>query len=339
MKPFPLRLNRLAGHGTFVMRRRRGEPGIVEETEKEEVLDQAEGALEPKSSVPASFDPLKQYLTEISRYPLLSRAEEKALAEKVFHHKDREAARKLVVSNLKLVVKIALGYYNTYMNVRDLIQEGNIGLMQAVKKYNPYKGTKFSTYASFWIRAYMLKFIRNNWSLVKVGTTENQKKLFYGLEKEKRRLEAKGILPVPQLLASNLDVKQEEIEEMERRLTLTDVSLDQPAYDDGDETMMDMVKTEQNIEDVVEEREKKKIAGRKIAEFRKMLNERELYIFENRIVTDEPLTLQEIGDHFNISRERARQIEKGLSAKVSKHLIGSGADEIARKTERAAGPR
>ncbi len=310
----------------------------MEEIEKG-VLDQAEGALEPKSSVPASFDPLKQYLTEISRYPLLSRTEEKALAEKVFHHKDREAARKLVVSNLKLVVKIALGYYNTYMNVRDLIQEGNIGLMQAVKKYNPYKGTKFSTYASFWIRAYMLKFIRNNWSLVKVGTTENQKKLFYGLEKEKRRLEAKGILPVPQLLASNLDVKQEEIEEMERRLTLTDVSLDQPAYEDGDETMMDMVKTEQNIEEVVEEREKKKIAGRKIAEFRKMLNERELYIFENRIVTDEPLTLQEIGDHFNISRERARQIEKGLSAKVSKYLIGSGAEEIARKAERAAGSR
>ncbi len=311
----------------------------MEEIEKEEVLDRAEGALEPKSSVPASFDPLKQYLTEISRYPLLSRAEEKTLAEKVFKHKDREAARKLIVSNLKLVVKIALGYYNTYMNVRDLIQEGNIGLMQAVKKYNPYKGTKFSTYASFWIRAYMLKFIRNNWSLVKVGTTENQKKLFYGLEKEKRRLEAKGILPVPQLLASNLDVKQEEIEEMERRLTLTDVSLDQPVYEDGDETMMDMVKTEQNIEEVVEEREKKKIAGRKIAEFRKMLNEREMYIFEHRIVTDEPLTLQEIGDHFNISRERARQIEKGLSAKVSKYLIGSGAAEIGNKAERAAGSR
>ncbi len=311
----------------------------MEEIEKEAVLDQTEGALEPKSSVPASFDPLKQYLTEISRHPLLSRAEEKTLAEKVFKHKDREAARKLVVSNLKLVVKIALGYYNTYMNVRDLIQEGNIGLMQAVKKYNPYKGTKFSTYASFWIRAYMLKFIRNNWSLVKVGTTENQKKLFYGLEKEKKRLEAKGILPVPQLLASNLDVKQEEIEEMERRLTLTDVSLDQPAYEDSDETMMDMVKTEQNIEDVVEEREKKKIAGRKIAEFRKMLNERELYIFEHRIVTDEPLTLQEIGDHFNISRERARQIEKGLSAKVSKYLIGSGAAEISGKAERAAGSR
>ena len=289
----------------------------MEEIEKE-------GVLEERGSLPASYDPLKQYLTEVSRYPLLSREQEKTLAELVFKQKDKEAARTLILSNLKLVVKIALGYYNTYMNVRDLIQEGNIGLMQAVKKYNPYKGTKFSTYASFWIRAYMLKYIRNNWSLVKIGTTESEKKLFYGLEKEKRRLEAKGILPVPQLLASNLDVKQEDVEDMQRRLSMADISLDQPAYEEGEETMMDMVKTDGNVEEMVEEREKKRIAALKIAEFRGMLNERELYIFEHRIMTDEPMTLQEIGDHFNISRERARQIEKGVSAKVSTYLIGSG---------------
>ncbi len=301
----------------------------MEEIEKD-------GMLEERGSLPASYDPLKQYLTEVSRYPLLSRAEERALAEKVFQYKDKEAARILILSNLKLVVKIALGYYNTYMNVRDLIQEGNIGLMQAVKKYNPYKGTKFSTYASFWIRAYMLKYIRNNWSLVKIGTTESEKKLFYGLEKEKRRLEAKGIIPVPQLLASNLDVKEEDIEDMERRLSMADVSLDQPAYDEGEETMMDMVKTDRDIEDVVEEREKKSIAARKIAEFRGMLNERELYIFEHRVMTDEPMTLQEIGDHFNISRERARQIEKGVSTKVSTYLIGSGKGAVVGKRERVA---
>ena len=301
----------------------------MEEIEKE-------GMLEERASLPASYDPLKQYLTEVSRYPLLSREEERALAEKVYRQKDKEAARTIILSNLKLVVKIALGYYNTYMNVRDLIQEGNIGLMQAVKKYNPYKGTKFSTYASFWIRAYMLKYIRNNWSLVKIGTTESEKKLFYGLEKEKRRLEAKGIMPVPQLLARNLEVKQEDIEDMERRLSMADVSLDQPAYEEGEETMMDMVKTDGDVEDMVEEREKKKIAARKIAEFRGMLNERELYIFEHRIMTDEPMTLQEIGDHFNISRERARQIEKGVSAKVSTHLIGSGKSTAVRKRENFA---
>jgi len=294
---------------------------------------------EEKGSLPASFDPLKQYLNEVSRHPLLTREQEKSLAEKIFKYGDKDAARTLVLSNLKLVVKIALGYYNTYMNVRDLIQEGNIGLMQAVKKYNPYKGTKFSTYASFWIRAYMLKYIRNNWSLVKVGTTENQKKLFYGLQKEKRRLEAKGILPAPQLLASNLDVKQEDIEDMEKRLTLTDVSLDQPLYEDGEGTMMDVVTSEENIEDMVEEREKKKIAARKIADFRTMLNERELYIFEHRVMNDEPMTLQEIGDHFNISRERARQIEKGLTDKVSKHLIGSGDRSGPRGKRSGAGAR
>jgi RNA polymerase sigma-32 factor len=293
----------------------------LEDPEKEEILEE-------KSSLPASFDPLKQYLTEVSRYPLLSREQEKALAEKVFRYKDKEAARTLVLSNLKLVVKIALGYYNTYTNVRDLIQEGNIGLMQAVKKYNPYKGTKFSTYASFWIRAYMLKYIRNNWSLVKVGTTENQKKLFYGLQKEKKRLEAKGILPVPQLLASNLDVKEEDIMDMEKRLTLTDVSLDQPLYDEGEQTMLDVVRTDDNVEEMVEEREKRKIANRKIAEFKAILNERELYIFEHRLMADEPLTLQEIGDHFSISRERARQIEKGLTDKVAKHLTGSEATPV-----------
>ncbi len=279
--------------------------------------------LAERSSLPAGFDPLKQYLNEISRYPLLSREEERDLADKVHRYNDKDAARRLILSNLKLVVKIALGYYNTYLNVRDLIQEGNIGLMQAVRKYNPYKGTKFSTYASFWIRAYILKFIRSNWSLVKVGTTESEKKLFFGLEKEKRRLEAKGIVPVPQLLASNLDVKQEEVEDMEKRLAMTDVSLDQSLYDEGEETMMDMVRADGNVEEMVEEREKEEIASRKIAKFRKMLNERELYIFEHRIMTDEPITLQEIGDHFGISRERARQIEKVLSGKVSKYLIGS----------------
>jgi RNA polymerase sigma-32 factor len=295
----------------------------VEDTEHDE-------SLEERSSLPASFDPLKQYLNEVSRYPLLSREEERALAEKVLRYKDKEAARTLVLSNLKLVVKIALGYYNTYTNVRDLIQEGNIGLMQAVKKYNPYKGTKFSTYASFWIRAYMLKYIRNNWSLVKVGTTENQKKLFYGLQKEKKRLEAKGILPVPQLLASNLDVKEEDIMDMEKRLSLTDVSLDQPLYDEGDQTMLDVVRTDDDdVEEMVEEREKRKIAGRKIAEFKSILNERELYIFEHRLMTDEPHTLQEIGDHFGISRERARQIEKGLSDKIAKQLTGSEATPLA----------
>jgi len=184
-----------------------------------------------EKGLPIPFDPLKKYLAEVSKYPVLSREEEIEIATKVYKYKDKEAAQKLVISNLKLVVKIALEYYNTYLNILDLIQEGNVGLLHAVKKYNPYKGTKFSTYASFWIRAYILKHIMDSWSLVKIGTTQSQRKLFYKLNKEKQRLEAIGIFPAPRLLASNLDVKEQEVEDMEKRLSYTDISLETPIHD------------------------------------------------------------------------------------------------------------
>lgn len=275
-------------------------------------------------ALPVPSDSFKRYLAEIARYPLLTKKEEKLLADLVYKHNDKEAAQKLVVSNLRLVVKIALGYYTAYSSIRDLIQEGNIGLIHAVRKYNPYKGTKFSTYASFWIRAYIMKYIRNTWSIVKVGTTEKQRKLFHGLNKEKKRLEAKGILPAKQLLAHNLDVSAEEIEEMERRLSTSDLSLDQPLSEDGEETILDVMQTDhESVEDIVAAKEKETIARKKVAQFKKLLNEKELYIFENRLMAEEPLTLQEIGDHFNVSRERARQIEKGVTAKVTKHLVDS----------------
>jgi RNA polymerase sigma-32 factor len=276
-----------------------------------------------RTHLPVAPDSLKHYLAEISKHRLLTRNEERRLADKIYKHKDRDAAQKLVLSNLKLVVKIALGYYNAYQNIRDLIQEGNVGLMHAVRKYNPYKGTKFSTYASFWIKAYMLKFIRQSYSIVKVGTTENEKKLFYGLNKEKRRLEAQGMIPLPAVVAKNLSVSEEEVEDMERRLSSPDLSLDQPLGDEGGETFMDVIKGDDDIEEIVSKREKKKLARQKIAEFKKLLNEKELYIFENRTVAEEPLTLQEIGEKFRMSRERARQIEKNLTAKVAKHLVGS----------------
>ncbi len=292
----------------------------------EEKIARLPKSVEPEGeerALPAAPDRLKQYLTEISRYPLLSKKEERKLAELVYRHKDREAAQKLILSNLKLVVKIALGYYNTYQNIRDLIQEGNIGLMHAVRKYNPYKGTKFSTYASFWIKAYILKFIRQSYSIVKVGTTENEKRLFYGLNKEKRRLAAQGIIPLPAVLAENLSVSEEEIEDMEQRLASPDLSLDQTISEDGEETFMDMVRADDDIEEIVADRERKRLAGRKIAEFKKLLNEKELFIFEKRTISEEPMTLQEIGEHFGMSRERARQIEKGLTNKIAKHLTGS----------------
>jgi len=260
-------------------------------------------------SLPIPFDPLKKYLAEISKHPVLSREEEYELAEKIHKNKDIEAAQKMVISNLKLVVKIALEYYNTYLNILDLIQEGNVGLLHAVKKYNPYKGTKFSTYASFWIRAYILKYIMDSWSLVKIGTTQGQRKLFYRLNKEKQKLEALGVFPAPQLLASTLDVTEEEVESMQKRLAYTDISLETPVNEEGDDTLMDMIKTGDNVEEIVTDREMDSMLSERVAEFKKDLNEKELFIFEHRIMTDESMTLQEIGEKFKISRERVRQIE------------------------------
>ena len=170
------------------------------------ILDEQTDLIEKdeEGSLPTPFDPLRKYLAEVSKYPVLSREEEFQVAQQIYEKKDKDAAQKLVMSNLKLVVKISLEYYNTYLNILDLIQEGNVGLLHAVKKYNPYKGTKFSTYASFWIRAYILKYIMDSWSLVKIGTTQSQRKLFYRLNKEKQKLEALGIYPAPKLLAASL---------------------------------------------------------------------------------------------------------------------------------------
>jgi len=272
--------------------------------------------------LPIPYDPLKKYLSEVSRYPVLTREEELEIAEKVFKEKDRDAAQKLAISNLKLVVKIALEYYNTYLNILDLIQEGNVGLLHAVKKYNPYKGTKFSTYASFWIRAYILKYIMDSWSLVKVGTTQGQRKLFYRLNKEKQKLEALGVYPAPKLLASTLDVKEEEVEDMEKRLAYTDISLEAPVHDESDDTIMDMMKSGENVEEVVAEQEKSGIIAKKVEEFKKTLNEKELLIFEQRIMAEEPSTLQEIGARFSISRERVRQIENRVLKKFKERFKG-----------------
>ncbi len=267
--------------------------------------------------LPAPFDPLKRYLAEVSKHPVLTREQELDLATKAFVHKDPDAAQMLVVSNLKLVVKIALEYYNTYLNILDLIQEGNVGLVHAVKKYNPYKGTRFSTYASFWIRAYILKHIMDSWSIVKVGTTQSQRKLFYRLNKEKKKLEAQGVVPAPQLLASTLDVKAEEVEDMEKRLAYTDMSLDHPLYDEGEETLMDVMQSDENIEDAVAAREKRNVLEMKVKEFKTMLNDKELLIFDKRIMAEEPMTLQEIGARFKISRERVRQIENRVLKKFN----------------------
>ncbi|HEX2967315.1 MAG TPA: RNA polymerase factor sigma-32 [Syntrophorhabdaceae bacterium] len=278
------------------------------------------GRIETEAQLPTPFDPLKKYLSEVSKYPVLSRDEEFEIAKKIYENKDKAAVQKLVISNLRLVVKIALEYYSTYVNILDLIQEGNVGLLHAVKKYNPYKGTKFSTYSSFWIRAYILKYIMDSWSLVKIGTTQSQRKLFYRLNKEKQKLESLGIFPAPKLLASTLEVKEEEVEDMEKRLAFSDVSLETPLKDDGDDTIMHMIGSDENIEEMIAEKDKDNIIVSRVADFKKTLSEKELYVFNNRILAEEPCTLQEIGAHFNMSRERARQIETKVLKKFKERF-------------------
>jgi RNA polymerase sigma-32 factor len=264
------------------------------------------------------FDPLQRYLTEISNYKLLTREEEREYGIRVREQGDREAAYALVTSNLRLVVKIALEFQRVWMqNLLDLIQEGNIGLMQAVKKFDPYKNVKFSYYASFWIKAYILKFIMDNWRLVKIGTTQGQRKLFFKLKKEKQKLIDAGFDPKPKLLSERLGVSEREVVDMDQRLDGWDVSLDAPLKDDSDTERIEFLSTStESIEEQVSKKEIEVLLHNKIAEFRKKMTPRELEIFDLRIFSDTPVTLQEIGDRYGISRERVRQVEKNIIKKM-----------------------
>lgn len=266
----------------------------------------------------AKRDPLQAYLSEISRYELLTREEEIELGKKIQEENDPDAAFVLATSNLRLVVKIALEFQKVWMqNLLDLIQEGNIGLMQAVQKFDPYKGVKFSYYASFWIKAYILKFIMDNWRLVKIGTTQGQRKLFFKLKKEKQKLIEEGFDPQPKLLSNRLGVTQKEIIEMEQRLDNWDLSLNTPVKDDSEtERMAFVTDNVSSAEDDLANKEMKLLLHEKVEEFIKTLNEREKDIFENRLFSDEPLTLQDLGDKYEISRERVRQVEKIIIKKV-----------------------
>jgi len=277
---------------------------------------------EEDESLPLRRDPLKAYLAQLARYPVLSREEEKKVTQLVYEAHDPNAAERLTVANLRLVVKIAMGYYNMYQNILDLIQEGNVGLLHAVKKYNPYKGTKFSTYAQFWIRAYILKYIMDSWSLVKVGTTQGQRKLFFRLNRERRRLEHLGLEPATEVIARTLQVKREEVAEMETRLSSCDICLDSPVNDEGADTMMDMLATDEDVEYIVSEREKQRILAEKINDFKDTLNEKEVCVLDHRLMADEPKTLENIGERFHISRERVRQIEHDVLKKAKARFNG-----------------
>ena len=278
---------------------------------------------EPRSLERVSL--LQRYLAEVRKHPLLTKEEETELAISYREHGDLEAARKLVSSNLRLVIKIALEYYRHWMDLLDLIQEGNVGLMQAVKKFDPYRGYRLSTYSSFWIRAYILKFLMDNWRLVKVGTTQAQRKLFFNLKKEKERLERFGFEPGPKALAESLEVKESEVREMDQRLSGRDESLDAPVGEDGRQTReMTLADDQAPVDEVLAEDQFARIIRRKLMAFRESLNqsgdEKEAFIFDRRLLTEDPITLQEAGDHFGLSRERIRQLEARLIEKIKAYL-------------------
>ena len=268
------------------------------------------------------YDPLQVYLYEIKKYRLLTREEEKELGMRIREHDDEEAAFQLVTSNLRLVVKIAMDFHRYWTkNLLDLIQEGNLGLLQAVRKFDPYRGIKFSYYSSFWIKAYMLKFIMDNWKLVKIGTTQTQRKLFFNLAKERDKLIAEGFSPEPALLAERLDVKEEEVVEMSQRLGGWEVSLSAPAGDDSREPYDALLPDPSTgVDEALSAHEGREILSKKLREIRETLSGKEADIFDNRIMAEQPLTLQKLGDKYQISRERVRQIQEKIIRKIKKRL-------------------
>lgn len=273
--------------------------------------------------LPAALDPLKRYIHEISRYHLLTPEEELSLAMQLRTAGDMEAARRLVTANLRLVVKIAMEYRSAHANVMDLIQEGNVGLMKAVSKYDPSKGAKLSYYASWWIRSYILKYILDNFRLVKVGTTQAQKKLFYQLMREKERLEAQGLEGGPKLLADRLQVREKDVVEMSQRLSSrgAELSLQTPIDQSGDSsgsvTHQDFLVDSQVLpEERLALEQLIGVLEEHLPEFVKLLKEKELAVFQHRMAAEDPKTLQEVADMFGLTRERARQIESRVVEKL-----------------------
>ncbi len=264
------------------------------------------------------------YLRELRKHPLMTREEEHDVAVRFSETAEPALGSRLVEANLRLVVKLAREYQRAQNNILDLIQEGNVGLIRAVEKFDPHRGVKFSSYASWWIRAYMLKFVLANWRLVKVGTTQPQRRLFFNLHKEREKLEKQGVVVEAKHLAAALDVTEQEVVEMERRLTASEMSLDAPVHSDeqDDRTRGSLLaapssgRPDLQIESVEFDR----LVKQKLESFRRTLRDRDLEIFQARLLNEDPETLLELAARFGVTRERVRQIECRLKAKLRQYL-------------------
>jgi len=288
-------------------------PQIVEEANDDD------RSSKDKALVP--YDPLQRYLTEIRRFRILNREEEHELAVKYKEYGDIDAAYKLVTANLRLVVMIAREYQKSFKNLLDLIQEGNMGLMEAVKNFDPYRGVRFPSYAVWWIRAYMIRYVMNDWRMVKIGTTQAQRKLFFNLQKEKEKIEAEGLTPGPKLLAQRLNVKEDEVIEMEQRLANRDLSVDLPIGDGDEATLLNFLPdSKRSPEEEFAETQYHDLLREKMEQFANGLKDKELVIYRERLLNEEPVTLREIGEKYGISRERVRQIEERVKKKLKNYL-------------------
>ncbi len=270
-----------------------------------------------------TYDPLKRYLLEISRFHDLGREEEHDLAVSLRATGDPEAAYRLVTSNLRLVVKIAMIYHKVYQNLLDLIQEGNIGLLQAVNRFDPDRGTRLRTYAAWWIKAYILRFLLDNKRMVRIGTTNTRRRILRNLNREKRKLEAKGITPTPQLLAMNLGVDEKELREVEEGMAGGDISLEAPIGGEASDLKFGdtLSLMEESVDEKIAQGEFRQLLEEKLADFAEPLAERDRVILEQRLIADEPKTLQEIADLYGVTREAIRIAEKKLVARLKQHLV------------------
>ncbi|MGA1864266.1 MAG: sigma-70 family RNA polymerase sigma factor [bacterium] len=268
------------------------------------------------------YDPFLRYMEEIKKYPLLSKENEHELAIRYWKYKDKHAAYILITSNLLLVVKLVMEFRVKHQNVLDYIQEGNIGLLEALKRFDPYRDVRFSTYASWWIKAYILKYILDNWRMVKVGTTNKRRKLFYNLQKEKARLESMGIFPGPKLLAERLGSNEAEIIEMTQTIEQGDLSLDATTGDDErGATLIDILPDSVSSPEEETARDQiQNILSQKIEKFKEGISEREKVILEERLLEEKPATLQEIASRFRKTREAIRYTETKLIKKLKSFL-------------------
>ncbi|MGI9592768.1 MAG: sigma-70 family RNA polymerase sigma factor [Myxococcota bacterium] len=283
---------------------------------------QGSSAVVPKPPTEGG-DTLTRYMAELAHHPPISREEEHELAVRWHEEGDIDAARKLVMSNLRLVVKIAMEYRRAWANTLDLIQEGNLGLMQAVHRFDPYQGVKLSSYGVYWIRAYILKYILDNIRIVRLGKTRAERKLFYNLNKEKRELERLGFEPEPRLLAERLDVSEEDVVSMEQRLSQGELSMSAPLRrdDDSGAELGDMLAAPtESAEQSVADAQLRKVFLEKVREFSEGCDEREKRILEERLLAEEPRTLAELGEEFGVSRERVRQLESRLMKRLQEHM-------------------